>query len=274
MALKKLGGTLHTQRFTTKLDNSWLTKKAPEKTLSEILPKKSGRGVDGRVTTRHQGGREKRFYRVIDWKRDKHNIAAKVVAVEYDPNRTANIALLVYTDGEKRYILHPEGLNIGSQIISAENAEAIVGNALPLWRVPIGSLVHNIETSPGAGGKLVRSAGAAAVLTARDDKQATLKMPSGEFRMVSAMSWATIGQIGNLDWRHVVIGKAGRSRHLGIRPTVRGTAQHPGSHPHGGGEGRSGEGMPPKTPWGKIARGGKTRKNKKYSDKFIIKRRK
>lgn len=245
------------------------------KSLRQILPKNSGRDSAGRVSVRHQGGRHKRYYRLLDFRRDKDGIPARVVAITYDPNRSSEIALLQYQDGEKRYILAPVGLKVGQKVMSGPQAEINVGNSLSLGLIPIGTLVHNIEIKPGKGAQLVRGAGVAATVLARDRNQVQLKMPSGEIRIFAAASRATIGQIGNVDWRSRVIGKAGRSRHLGRRPTVRGVAQNPRSHPHGGGEGRSGIGMPsPKSPWGKPTLGKKTRKPNKYSDKFILQRRK
>lgn len=253
---------------------SLLTHTDREKRLSKILPKKSGRSSSGKVSVRHQGGREKRFYRKIDWKRDKHDIPARVVAIEYDPNRSASLALLHYQDGEKRYILAPVGLSIGDAVTSGTDVESRVGNALPLSKIPIGVLIHNIELTPGKGAQIIRSAGSGATIIAKENGFAHLKLPSGEIRLVSLDGYATVGQVGNVDWKDRVLGKAGRIRHLGIRPTVRGTAQNPRSHPHGGGEGRSGEGMHPKTPWGKPARGSKTRKKGKWSNRYILQRRK
>ncbi|MCL4397822.1 50S ribosomal protein L2 [Patescibacteria group bacterium] len=259
----------------TGLDNrAVLTVTAPEKTLVEILPKKSGRDAGGRVSARHHGGREKRYYRVIDFKRDKLDVAGRVISIEYDPNRSANIALVQYADGEKRYILHAEGLKVNDIITAGVNAEAKLGNALPLDRMPIGTVVHNIELTAGRGGQIVRGAGTGATLLAKEGDYVTIKLPSGETRKVFKTNFATVGVVGNVDWKNVVIGKAGRSRHMGRRPEVRGTAQNPRTHPHGGGEGRSGEGLKqPKTPWGKPARGLKTRKHGKWSDKYIISRR-
>jgi len=245
------------------------------KKLKRILSKKSGRNASGKVTVRHQGGREKRFLREIDFKRDKRDIPAKVISIEYDPNRSAGIALLFYADGEKRYILSPEGLKVGQEILAGEKAEVRPGNALPLKKIPLGTVLHSIEIRPGKGGQLARGAGTGAVLMNKEEKLAILKLPSGEERKVSLECFASVGQIGNLDWKNRVFGKAGVKRHMGIRPTVRGVAQNPSSHPHGGGEGRSGIGMPsPKSPWGKKTLGKKTRKRKKYSDKLIIKGRK
>lgn len=268
--LKKLRGTM-TRRFMTGLDyKSSLTAVEPEKALTHILSKKSGRDQTGKVTSRHQGGREKRLYRLIDFKRDKFGITGRVVSVEYDPNRTVNIALVQYTDGEKRYILHPDGLKVGEAIISGELAENKLGNALPLSKLPIGTVVHNIELAPGQGGQIVRGAGTSAVLLAKEGDHVTIKLPSGETRLVNKNCYATVGTLDNVDWKNIIWGKAGRNRHMGKRPRVRGTAQNPRTHPHGGGEGRSGEGMNPKTPWGKPTRGFKTRKKEKYSNKYII----
>lgn len=245
------------------------------KSLKTLLPKNSGRDVSGHISTRHQGGRHKRFYRTIDWKRDKIGVKAQVVKIEYDPNRTADVALLNYSDGESRYIIAPVGLKIGQQVLSGDQVDIKVGNCMLLGNMPVGTQVHNVEIKPGRGAQIVRSAGTFAVVLAKDSKNIHLKLPSGEIRIFNANSKATIGQIGNVDVKNRVIGKAGRSRHMGIRPTVRGVAQHPGSHPHGGGEGRSGVGLvSPKSPWGKRTMGNRTRKRRKYSDKFIIKRRK
>lgn len=246
-----------------------------DKRLMHILPKKSGRNSTGKITIRHQGGREKRYYRMIDFKRDKFNIEGKVIAFEYDPNRNVNIALIYYEDGEKRYILKPLELKIGDIVSSGENVEVRAGNSLPLRKIPVGTLIHNVELRKGSGGQIIRSAGTAGVLLALEGGYAHIKLPSGEVRKVDEQCQATLGQLANIEWKNRIVGKAGRSRHLGIRPTVRGTAQNPRSHPHGGGEGRSGEGMKqPKTPWGKPARGLKTRKKGKYSDKMILQRRK
>lgn len=245
------------------------------KSLTVLLPKNSGRDVAGHVSVRHQGGRHKRFYRVIDWKRDKDAIPGRVVALEYDPNRSAEVALLQYADGEKRYILAPIGLNVGMKVSSGPNAEIKPGNALPLGNMPIGTMVHSVEIVPGRGAQMIRSAGAAAMVLARDGDLVQLKLPSGEIRVFLASARATVGQVGNVEWRNRVIGKAGRARHMGRRPTVRGVAQNPRSHPHGGGEGRSGIGLKsPKSPWGKRTLGKKTRKPTKYSDRFIVSRRK
>lgn len=245
------------------------------KSLTIILPKNSGRDVAGHVSMRHQGGRHKRYYRIIDWKRDKVGVAAKVVSIEYDPNRTSQIALLSYADGEKRYIVAPLGLEIGATVVSSDTADIKPGNSLMLGAMPVGTLVHNIEIKPGRGAQMIRSAGSAAVVLARDGNAVQLKLPSGETRVFASACRATVGQIGNVEHKNEFIGKAGRTRHMGIRPTVRGVAQNPRSHPHGGGEGRSGIGMSsPKSPWGKHTLGKKTRSKKKYSNKFILQRRK
>lgn len=261
-------------RLSSALDYSMLTKKEPEKSLIQILPKKSGRNSSGKVTVRHQGAREKRFLREIDWKRAKNGVLGRVAALEYDPNRTANIALIQYEDGEKRYILAPEGLKIGAMVTNGPEAPLTIGNCLPLSAIPVGTIIHNLELVPGKGAQMVRSAGAGAMLSGVEEAFVLVKLPSGETRRFSPECRATIGQLGNADWKNINLGKAGRRRHMGIRPTVRGTAQNPRSHPHGGGEGRSGEGMHPKTPWGKAARGKITRQRSKYSNKFIAVRRK
>lgn len=240
-----------------------------------MLPKQSGRDAMGHVSMRHQGGRHKRFYRTIDWLRDKIGIVARVVSIEYDPNRSANIALLSYADGEKRYILSPVGLTIGQQVISTDAGDVRIGNSMLLGSIPVGTVIHNVEIHPGHGAQMIRSAGAGAMVLSRDGDVVQVKLPSGELRAFGATCRATIGQVGNEEWRNRVIGKAGRSRHMGIRPTVRGVAQNPRTHPHGGGEGRSGIGMPsPKSPWGKHTLGLKTRKKRKYSNRHILQRRK
>jgi large subunit ribosomal protein L2 len=250
------------------------TSKRPHKTLTKILKKHSGRDASGQVSVRHQGGRHKRFYRLIDFKRDKRDMSATVLGIEYDPNRNAHIALVQYKDGEKRYILQPTDLKAGDTIMAAENAEIATGNALPLVAIPVGIQIHNIELYPGQGGIIVRSAGSFASVVAKDGVYVHIKLSSGEVRKFHNTCWASIGRMGNIEFKEQEIGSAGRKRHMGIRPTVRGTAQHPDSHPHGGGEGRSGEGMNPKTPWGKSARGTRTRSKKKWSKSLIIKRRK
>lgn len=250
-----------------------ITKSKPERSLIVFRKKHSGRNNYGRITVRHQGGGARRFIRLIDFKRDKLAIPAKVAAIEYDPNRTARIALLNYADGEKRYILAPVGLKVGDAIMAGPTAEIRPGNSLPISSIPVGTMVHNIELKEGKGGQLVRSAGTAAQLLAKEGDYAQIRMPSGEVRMVRQVCYATIGQVGNLDHSNIKLGKAGRKRHMGIRPAVRGTAMSPRDHPHGGGEGRQPIGMPgPKTPWGKPTLGYKTRRNK-VTDKFIVRRR-
>jgi len=274
MAVKKYSPTSPARRFMTVSTFEEITKKEPEKSLVEILRKTGGRNVYGRITVRHIGGGMKRKYRIIDFKRDKDGINAKVAAIEYDPNRTANIALLHYTDGEKRYIIAPVGLNVGDIVESGPDADIKPGNALPLANIPVGTMVHNIELKPGKGGQLVRSAGGAAQLMAKEGDYAQLRLPSGEVRMVSLQCKATIGQVSNIEHENISIGKAGRKRWMGVRPTVRGVVMNPVDHPHGGGEGKSPIGRPsPVTPWGKPTLGYKTRKKNKKSDKFIVKRR-
>lgn len=250
-----------------------LTKKTPERSLLAPLRRKGGRNNDGRLSVRHQGGGHKRRYRLIDFKRNKDGIAARVAGIEYDPNRSANIALLHYADGLKTYIIAPSGLKVGQVIINGPEADIKTGNTLPLKSIPVGTLVHNIEMKPGKGGQLVRSAGGSAQLMAKEGNYATLRLPSGEMRMIHLECRATIGQVGNLDHENVTIGKAGRNRWLGKRPTVRGKVMNPVDHPHGGGEGRNPIGRNPVTPWGKPALGAKTRKKKNPSNKFIVKRR-
>jgi large subunit ribosomal protein L2 len=242
--------------------------------LKILKKKRTGRDNTGQVVVRHQGGAHKRFLRVIDFRRNKKDMPGKVIGVEYDPNRSADIALVHYTDGEKRYILAPEGLKVNDAIIAGQNVEVKTGNALPLGKIPVGTFVHNIELTPGRGGQLARGAGTAGLLSAKEGQFVHIKLPSSEMRKVLAVCFATVGQVSNIEWKNRVIGKAGRSRHMGIRPTVRGVAQNPRSHPHGGGEGRSGIGMPsPKTVYGRKAVG-KTRRPKKYSNKYILLRRK
>jgi large subunit ribosomal protein L2 len=250
-----------------------ITKKRPEKSLLEPIRKSGGRNNRGRITVRHRGGGHKRAYRIVDFKRNKHGIPAKVAAIEYDPNRSARIALLHYADGEKRYILAPLGLNVGDTVMSGPNADIRVGNALPLRIIPLGSQVHNIELQLGRGGVMVRSAGSSAQLMAKEGDYATLRMPSGEMRTIFIECLATIGQVGNLDHQNIRIGKAGRKRWMGRRPEVRGSVMNPRDHPHGGGEGRSPRGMNPKTKWGKPARGVRTRHNPR-TDRYIVRRRK
>ena len=273
MAIRNYKPTSPARRFMSVLTFDEVTKKTPEKSLTEILKKHSGRNKQGKITVRHQGGGSKRKYRVIDFKRDKKDIPAKVIAVEYDPNRTAFIALLQYADGEKRYILAPLDLKVGDTVVSGENADIKPGNALPISKIPVGTLIHNLEIKPGKGGQIVRSAGAYAQLMAKEGNYAQVRLPSGEYRRIPMNAMATIGTVGNTDHSNVHIGKAGRKRHMGIRPTVRGVVMNPVDHPHGGGEGKSPVGMPaPVTPWGKPALGYKTRKHKKYSNRLIVKR--
>ncbi|MDU4125029.1 MAG: 50S ribosomal protein L2 [Clostridioides difficile] len=274
MAIKKFRPTSPALRQMTVLVSDEITCNQPEKSLLVNLKKNAGRNVHGRITVRHRGGGQKRKYRIIDFKRDKDGIPAKVAAIEYDPNRTANIALLNYADGEKRYILAPVGINVGDTILSGLGADIKPGNCLALKDMPVGTIIHNIELKPGKGAQLVRSAGVSAQLMAKEGKNALLRLPSGEMRLVSINCKATIGQVGNIEHGNVVIGKAGRKRHMGIRPTVRGSVMNPNDHPHGGGEGRSPIGRPsPVTPWGKPALGYKTRKKNKASNKLIVSRR-
>jgi len=246
----------------------------PEKKLIKLLKKHSGRDRTGRISVRHQGGRQKRFYRLVDFKRDKRDIIGEVLRIEYDPNRNANLSLIEYKDKERRYIIHLYGQKVGDKIIASEKAEIKIGNALPLSKIPIGIEVSNVELYPGNGAQLMRGAGTYATLIAKEGRYAHLKLSSKEIRKIFINCYAVIGRVGNFKHKKTIIGKAGRKRLMGIRPTVRGVAQHPGSHPHGGGEGKSGEGMPPKTPWGKPARGKKTRNKKKWTSKLIISRRK
>ena len=274
MGIKKFGPYTPSRRNMTGLDYAEITKSTPEKSLCVSLKKNSGRNNQGKITVRHRGGGSRRLYRIIDFKRRKDGIPAKVVAIEYDPNRTANIALLHYADGEKAYILAPVGLTVGTILMNGAEAEVRVGNCLPLSSIPVGSNIHNIELYPGKGGQLVRAAGNAAQLMAKEGKYATLRMPSGEMRMVPVECRATIGQVGNIEHELVNVGKAGRTRNKGFRPTVRGSVMNPNDHPHGGGEGKTGIGRPgPVTPWGKPALGLKTRKSNKRSNKLIVRRR-
>lgn len=274
MAIKKYKPTSPGRRGMTVSTFEEITCTTPEKSLLAPLKKTAGRNVQGRITVRHRGGGEKRKYRIIDFKRNKDGIPAKVATIEYDPNRTANIALLHYADGEKRYILAPLGLKVGDTIVSGQGADIKPGNALFLRDIPLGTMVHNIELKPGRGGQLVRAAGNAAQLMAKEGAYAQVRLPSGEVRMVLQTVKATVGQVGNIDQEIVNIGKAGKKRHLGIRPTVRGSVMNPVDHPHGGGEGKSPIGRPgPVTPWGKPALGYKTRKKKNPSNKYIVKRR-
>ena len=273
MGIKKYTPYTPSRRNMTGLDFTEITKNAPEKSLTVSLKKNSGRNNQGKITVRHHGGGSRRKYRIIDFKRNKDNIPATVLSIEYDPNRTANIALICYADGQKAYILAPQGLKVGQKIMNGEHAEARLGNCLPLSLIPIGTEVHNVELYPGAGAQMVRSAGVAAQLMAKEGKYATLRLPSGEMRMVPINCRATIGVVGNGEHSLVNIGKAGRKRHMGIRPTVRGSVMNPNDHPHGGGEGRAPVGRPgPCTPWGKPALGLKTRSKKKASNKLIVRR--
>ncbi len=273
MAIRLYKPTSPARRFMSVLTFEEITKKAPEKSLVEYLKKNAGRNKQGKITVRHQGGGNKIKYRIIDFKRNKLDIPAKVAAIEYDPNRSAFIALLNYADGEKRYILAPQGLTVGDKVVSGETADIKPGNALPLANIPVGTLIHNLELKPGRGGQLVRSAGLSAQLMAKEGAYAQVRLPSGEVRRLPVNAKATIGTVGNSDHENIRIGKAGRVRHMGIRPTVRGVVMNPVDHPHGGGEGKSPVGMPaPVTPWGKVALGLKTRKHKKYSNKMIVKR--
>ena len=273
MAIRVYKPTSPARRFMSVLTFEELTKKAPERSLTEYLKKHAGRNAQGKITVRHQGGGNKVKYRIIDFKRDKDGIPAKVAAIEYDPNRSAFIALLHYVDGEKRYILAPLGLKAGDTVISGPEADIKPGNALPIANSPLGTLIHNVEIKAGRGGQLVRSAGNAAQLMAKEGAYAQVRLPSGEVRKIPMNAKATIGTVGNTDHENVRIGKAGRKRHMGVRPTVRGVVMNPCDHPHGGGEGKSPVGMPaPVTPWGKPALGLKTRKHKKYSNKMIVKR--
>lgn len=274
MAIKTYNPYTPSRRNMTGSDFSEITKKTPEKALCSSVKKNAGRNNQGKITVRHHGGGNRRLYRNVDFKRNKDGISAKVIGIEYDPNRTANIALICYEDGEKAYILAPEGLKDGMKVMNGPEAEVRIGNCLPLSEIPVGTLVHNIELYPGKGGQMVRSAGNSAQLMAKEGKYATLRLPSGEMRMVPIVCRATIGTVGNTDHNLIKIGKAGRKRHMGIRPTVRGSVMNPNDHPHGGGEGKSPIGRPaPVTPWGKPALGLKTRKKNKQSNKLIVRRR-
>ena len=274
MGIKKYNPYTPSRRQMTCSDFAEITKKEPEKSLLAPLKKNSGRNNQGKITVRHRGGGNRRKYRIIDFKRQKDGIPATVIGIEYDPNRTANIALICYADGEKAYILAPEGLTDGMKVMNGPGAEIRVGNCLPISEIPVGTMIHNIELYPGKGGQLVRSAGGGAQLMAKEGKYATLRLPSGEMRMVPIVARASIGVIGNGDHNLVNIGKAGRKRHMGIRPTVRGSVMNPNDHPHGGGEGRTSIGRPgPCTPWGKPALGLKTRKKNARSNKLIVRRR-
>ena len=274
MALKSYKPTTPARRQMTVTDYSSLSKVAPEKSLLEPMKKNSGRNSYGRITVRHRGGGNRTKYRIIDFKRDKQGMDAVVLTLEYDPNRSAHIALVQYEDGEKRYILAPNGLKVGDKVRSGADADIQPGNALPMVNIPVGTFIHNVELYPGKGAQLVRAAGNQAQLMAKEGEYALVRLPSGELRNIPARCMATVGQVGNIDHENVSIGKAGRKRHMGWRPTVRGSVMNPCDHPHGGGEGRSPIGRPgPVTPWGKPALGLKTRKKKNLSDKFIVKRR-
>ena len=274
MGVKRYRPITPSQRQMTVSDFSEITKSKPEKSLTVHLKKHSGRNGQGKITVRHRGGGAKIKYRIIDFKRDKDGVPAKVAAVEYDPNRTANIALLHYADGEKRYILFPVGVKVGDVLHSGEDAEIRAGNSLPMKNIPVGTEIHNIEMKLGKGGQLVRAAGNVAQLMAKDEKYATVRLASGEMRLLPVGCRATVGQVGNLDNELINVGKAGKKRHMGIRPTVRGSVMNPNDHPHGGGEGRAPIGRPaPSTPWGKPALGYKTRKKNKHSNKYIVRKR-
>ena len=274
MGIKTYNPYTPSRRNMTGSDFSEITKKTPEKSLCVAMEKTAGRNNQGKITVRHHGGGAKKKYRIVDFKRNKDGVHAKVLGIEYDPNRTANIALICYEDGEKAYILAPEGLKDGMTIMNGPDAEVRIGNCLPLENIPIGTQIHNIELLPGKGGQMVRSAGNSAQLMAKEGKYATLRLPSGEMRMVPIQCRATIGIVGNVDHNLINIGKAGRKRHMGIRPTVRGSVMNPNDHPHGGGEGKCSIGRPgPCTPWGKPALGLKTRKKNKQSNKLIVRRR-
>jgi len=273
MGIRKINPITPGQRFMTVSSFEEITKKTPERSLIEDKKKNAGRNNSGKITIRHQGGGARQKYRIIDFKRNKDNVPAKVFSIEYDPNRSANIALLHYADGEKRYIIAPLGLNVGETIISGDTADIKVGNALPISNIPVGTMIHCIELKPGKGAQLVRSAGNAAQLMAKEGAYAQVRLPSGEVRLIPMNAKATIGQVGNIDHANIQIGKAGRKRHMGVRPTVRGSVMNPCDHPHGGGEGKSPIGKPgPVTPWGKPALGYKTRKHKNPTNKYIVRR--
>jgi large subunit ribosomal protein L2 len=273
MAVKKYKPVTPSLRGMTGYTFDEITKTKPERSLIIDKKNRAGRDTTGRISVRHRGGGSRKHIRIVDFKREKHNVVAKVAAIEYDPNRTARLALLFYSDGEKRYIVAPIDLKVGDSVMSGPKAEVRPGNCLPISNIPVGTLIHNLELKEGRGGQLVRSAGAAAQLLAKEGDFAQIRMPSGEVRLIRQTCYATVGQVGNLDHNNIKLGKAGRKRHMGIRPTVRGTAMSPRDHPHGGGEGRQPTGMPgPKSPWGKPTRGYKTRRNK-ISDQYIIRRR-
>ena len=274
MAIRHFNPVTPGQRKKSTLVNEELTKTAPEKSLLKAKNKKSGRNNQGRITVRHQGGGAKQKYRLIDFKRNKHDIEGTVASIEYDPNRSANIALINYADGEKRYIIAPKGLKVGMKIVSGENVDIKVGNALPIMNIPVGTVIHNIEMRPGKGAQIARSAGQSAQILGREERYVLVRLSSGETRKILGTCMATIGEVGNEDYSLVRLGKAGRTRHMGIRPTVRGSVMNPNDHPHGGGEGRAPVGRKqPMTPWGKPALGYKTRKNNKSSNKLIVTRR-
>ena len=274
MAIRHYNPVTPGQRKKSTLVNEELTKTVPEKSLLKIKKKNSGRNNQGKITVRHQGGGAKRKYRIIDFKRNKFDIEGTVASIEYDPNRSANIALINYADGEKRYIIAPKNLKVGMKIVSGENVDIKVGNTLPIMNIPVGTVIHNIEMRPGKGGQIARSAGQSAQILGREEKYVLVRLSSGETRKILGTCLATIGEVGNEDFSLVRLGKAGRTRHMGIRPTVRGSVMNPNDHPHGGGEGRAPVGRKqPMTPWGKPALGYKTRKNKKSSDKLIVTRR-
>ena len=275
MGIKTFRPYTQSRRNMTTLTNNEITKTTPEKSLLDTKKKNAGRNSYGRITVRHQGGGNRQKYRIIDFKRKKDNMEAQVIGIEYDPNRTSNIALIQYEDGEKAYILAPVGLTDGDKVISGENVDIRPGNCLPIANIPVGTLIHNIELNPGQGGKLVKAAGGEAQLMAKEGEYAHVRLPSGEMRLIRAKCRATIGTIGNLDYANIKLGKAGRTRHMGVRPTVRGSVMNPVDHPHGGGEGRAPVGHSgPLTPWGKPAIGYKTRKKNNKTDKYIVKRRK
>ncbi len=274
MATRKINPTSPGQRGMIRTDYGEITTDKPEKSLLKPIKKSGGRNNTGKITTRHIGGGHKQKYRMIDFKRDKHGVIGFVKTVEYDPNRNARISLVVYADGEKRYILTPEKINVGDTILSGPDADISVGNALPIENIPLGTVIHNIEMIPGRGARMVRSAGVGAQLMAKEGDYVTIKLPSSEMRMVRKECYATIGALGNSEYKNLKVGKAGRTRHLGIKPTVRGVTMNPVDHPHGGGEGKTGPGGHPKTPWGKPALGAKTRNKKKKSGDLIVRRRK
>ena len=274
MGIRKINPTSPGQRGMIKSDYQEITTMTPEKSLLTPIKKKSGRNNTGRITCRHKGGGHKQHYRIIDFRRDKFDIEGTITTIEYDPNRNVRISLVVYADGEKRYILTPEGLKVGDKVISGKEVDIKTGNTLPLENIPLGTVIHNIELTPGNGGVMVRTAGGSAQLMAKEGNYVTIKLPSSEMRMVRKECLATIGTLGNAEYKNLSVGKAGRTRHLGIKPTVRGVTMNPCDHPHGGGEGKTGPGGHPKTPWGKPALGAKTRNDKKASTKLIVRRRK